>query len=87
MENNRREPQGFGEHTRKRSNENAHEQGWRLNEDERRGLPEGKQDFEGGTDYEYGARDFGDTPVDTKKRAATDNKTRRAGRAVASGKD
>jgi hypothetical protein len=67
------EPRGFSEHTRKASGENAHQQGWGLNEDERRHLPEGKKDYEGGTDYEYGAQDFGDSPVDTSaaKPAAT----------------
>jgi len=60
-----REPQGFGEHTRKRAGENAHEQGWGLNEDERRRRPAGKQNSDGGKDYEYGARDFGDEAVDT----------------------
>ncbi len=59
------EPLGFTEHTRSLAGEFAHEQGWGLNEQERTKLPEEKQDFEGGTDYEYGARDFGDTAVDT----------------------
>ena len=59
------EPVGFGEHTRGLSGEYAHEQGWGLNEEERTRTPETKQDFEGGTDYEYGPRDFGDTAVDT----------------------
>jgi hypothetical protein len=60
-----REPQGFAEHTRKNPSENAHEQGWGLNEEERTRLPKGKQPTDGGTDYDYGAQDFGDTPVDT----------------------
>jgi hypothetical protein len=60
-----REPRGFSEHTRKSPSENAHEQGWGLNEETRTNPPEGKQDWEGGADYEYGARDFGDTAVDT----------------------
>jgi hypothetical protein len=60
------EPRWFGEHTRRRSGENAHEQGWGLNEDERRKIPEQKQNYEGGIDYDYGARDFGDTAVDTR---------------------
>ena len=60
-----REPRGFGEHSRGLAGEYAHEQGWGLNEEERTHQPEAKQDFEGGTDYEYGARDFGDTAVDT----------------------
>ena len=59
------EPLGFTDHTRSLSGEYAHEQGWGLNEEERTKLPEEKQDFEGGTDYDYGARDFGDTAVDT----------------------
>lgn len=59
------EPRGFSEHTRKSPSEQAHEQGWGLNQDERTRLPEGKQDYEGGTDYDYGAQDFGDTAVDT----------------------
>ena len=59
------EPSGFTSHTRSLAGEYAHEQGWGLNEEERTKLPDAKQDFEGGTDYEYGARDFGDTAVDT----------------------
>ncbi len=58
------EPRGFGEHTRKTSSENAHEQGWGLNEDRRRHIPPDQQ-HRGGIDYDYGAQDFGDSPVDT----------------------
>lgn len=58
------EPRGFSEHTRRNSSENAHEQGWGLNEDERRHIT-AAQEHLGGTDYEYGARDFGDLPADT----------------------
>lgn len=58
------EPRGFSEHTRRNSSENAHEQGWGLNEEERRHIPPGQQQ-RGGTDYEYGAQDFGDAPADT----------------------
>ena len=61
------EPRGFGNHTRGLAGEYAHEQGWGLNEEERTRQPEGKQDRDGGTDYEYGARDFGDSPVDTSE--------------------
>lgn len=60
-----REPRGFGEHSRKSPSENAHEQGWGLNEEQRTQLPHGKQPTDGGTDYDDGAQDFGDTPVDT----------------------
>jgi hypothetical protein len=59
------EPRGFSEHTRKRSGKNAHQHGWGLNEEERRRLPQDKQDWQGGSGYEYGAQDFGDTPVKT----------------------
>ncbi len=59
------EPRGFGEHSRGLTGEYAHEQGWGLNEEERRAQPEVKQDADGGTDYDYGARDFGDEAVDT----------------------
>lgn len=59
------EPRGFGEHNRGLSGEYAHEQGWGLDADERTKQPEAPQDSDGGTDYEYGARDFGDEPVNT----------------------
>ena len=61
----RHEPRGFGEHTRGLSGEYAHEQGWGLNEAERTRPNRVPQDTDGGTDYEYGARDFGDEPVNT----------------------
>ena len=60
-----REPLGFTDRTRSLSSEYAHEQGWGLNEEERTAVPTEKQAFEGGTDYDYGARDFGDTAADT----------------------
>ena len=42
----------------------VHEQGWQLDEDERRKQAD-SVDTKGGTDYDYGARDFGDEPVNT----------------------
>lgn len=57
------EPLGFTSHTRSLAGEYAHEQGWGLEEDHRTLLPEEKQS--GGTDYDYGAQDFGDTATDT----------------------
>ena len=63
------EPRGFGQHTRGLSGEYAHEQGWGLDVEERTKLPRGPQDTDGGTDYEYGARDFGDEPVNTARAA------------------
>ena len=56
------EPRGFGEHSRGLAGEYAHEQGWGLNEPERTTQPHGT---DGGSDYDYGARDFGDEAVDT----------------------
>ncbi len=64
-----REPRGLGEHARGLASEYAHEQGWGLEEDQRTKLPEGKQNTDGGTDYEYGAQDFGDEPVDASTTA------------------
>ena len=59
------EPRGFGEHTRGLAGEYAHEQGWGLDEAERTRIAPAPEDVDGGTDYEYGARDFGDEPVNT----------------------
>lgn len=60
------EPRGFAEHTRGLSSEYAHEQGWGLDVEQRTKLPNAPQDADGGTDYEYGARDFGDEPTNTE---------------------
>jgi hypothetical protein len=61
------EPRGFGEHARGLSAEYAHEQGWGINEEERTQEPSEAQDTDGGTNYEYGARDFGDEPLNTER--------------------
>ena len=61
------EPRGFGSHTRGLAGEYAHEQGWGLEEDQRTRLPDTPQDTDGGTNYEYGARDFGDEPVNAAR--------------------
>ncbi len=77
------EPRGFGEHSRGLAGEYAHEQGWGLDEEERTKQPAVAQDTDGGTDYEYGARDFGDEPVNTditpEQRDPTQNAPRRNG--------
>ena len=65
-----REPRGLGEHARGLASEYAHEQGWQLNEEQRIKQPAGKQNTDGGTDYDYGARDFGDEPVNTASQAS-----------------
>ena len=59
------EPRGFGEHTRGLAGEYAHEQGWGIDTEERTRQSTAPQDTDGGTDYEYGAQDFGDEPVNT----------------------
>jgi len=59
----KQEPRGFGEHTRGLSGEYAHEQGWGIEEKQRKQSPSAPQDTDGGGDYNYGARDFGDSPV------------------------
>jgi hypothetical protein len=59
------DPAGFTPRSSGLASERAREQGWQTNEDERRREPEGKRDINGGTDYDYGAQDFGDLPIDT----------------------
>ncbi len=54
------EPRGFGEHTRGLSGEYAHEQGWGLAVEQRTKAP---LNPDGGSNYDYGARDFGDEPI------------------------
>lgn len=66
----KREPAGFTTHTSGLASERAREQGWQTNEEERIRMPQGKQNEDGGTDYDYGARDFGDEPVDTSQDAS-----------------
>jgi hypothetical protein len=65
------EPRGFGEHTRGLAGEYAHEQGWGLNLEQRTHQSPQAEDIDGGSDYEYGARDFGDEPVNTALGART----------------
>lgn len=79
------EPRGFGERTRGLAGEYAHEQGWGLNEEERTHQSAAPQDVDGGNDYEYGARDFGDAPVnvsidrDASERPASEGVTTHSG--------
>ena len=60
-----REPQGFTPRSGRQASEYAREQGWQMNEEERTSTPKEKQPYDGGTDYDYGAQDFGDTAQDT----------------------
>lgn len=59
------EPSGFTPRSSGRASERARQQGWQTNEDERTREPEGNLASAGGTDYDYGAQDFGDRPIDT----------------------
>ena len=63
--NSMRRPKGFSPGLRGPAGENAHEQGWQLNEEERSRTAKSMTGKTGGRDYNYGARDFGDRPVDT----------------------
>ncbi len=77
------EPRGFGEHSRGLASEYAHEQGWGIAEEQRTKQADAPQDSDGGTDYDYGARDFGDEPVNT----AIDHKEVTPHEAAVSGKE
>ena len=57
------EPSGLGAHRHGPAAENAQEQGWDINEQERAEFAR-ERSSSGGTDYDYGAADFGDTPTD-----------------------
>jgi hypothetical protein len=59
------EPKGFSPRSSGLASEYAREQGWGLNEAERSKPAEAKQDYDGGTDYDYGPADFGDTATNT----------------------
>jgi len=59
-----RKPRGFSPGTTGTAGENAHEQGWQLNEEERSKTAKSLVGKTGGTDFNYGAQDFGDTPED-----------------------
>jgi hypothetical protein len=63
--NSMRRPKGFSPGARGPAGENAHEQGWQLNEEERTRVAKSMQGKMGGRDYNYGAREFGDRSVDT----------------------
>jgi hypothetical protein len=63
---NLRQPAGFTTHSSGLASEYAREQGWEMNEEERTKTPSQKQDYDGGSDYSYGARDFGDAAFDAR---------------------
>jgi len=59
-----RTPAGFTPRSGGLASEYAREMGWGLNEPQRAKEPEEKQDADGGTNYDYGAADFGDSAKD-----------------------
>lgn len=69
------EPEGFSTHTRGSSSENARDQGWGLNQNERARDAGGPQNATGGSGYDYGAHDFSDTPSDTREARAIGSST------------
>lgn len=74
-------PKGLGERTRGPAAENAHEEGWGLNEEDRTKKPQGRPDHYGGKGYDYGAQDFGDTPAkrDNPEGASDEPEQKKAG--------
>lgn len=72
---NAKEPAGLGEHRHGHNAEIAHEQGWDLNEDERKKQPQGRPDHYGGKGYDYEAQDFGDTPKKRDNPQGADDNT------------
>jgi hypothetical protein len=59
-----REPAGLGVHNHGPAAEYAQEQGWDTKEEERVQPSASSKERGGGTDYNYGAQDFGDLPKD-----------------------
>ena len=73
----RRNPMGFTPRSGGLTSEYAREQGWDTNEKQRAKTPKEKQQYDGGTDYDYGnAQDFGDTAVDTSSAKPTGSELR-----------
>ncbi len=73
-----RVPQGFTVHSSGLASEYARELGWGINQEERTKTPHQKQNYDGGRNYNYGARDFGDSAADTSsaQTAVESNKSR-----------
>jgi len=64
-------PKGFTVKSGGSASEYARELGWGINEEERTKTPSQKQNYDGGRDYDYGARDFGDSAKDTGSASAS----------------
>ena len=61
----KRVPQGFTVHSSKLASVHARELGWGINEEDRTSTPQQKQNYDGARNYGYGARNFGDTALDS----------------------
>ena len=59
-----RRPRGFSPGARGLAGETAHEQGWQINEEERNKSAKSLQGRTAGRDFNYGAREFRDSPMD-----------------------
>jgi len=68
-----RRPRGFSPGATGKAGENATEQGWQLNEEERSKAAKSMQGKTGGHDYNYGAQDFGDTPEGMRPASRTNS--------------
>jgi hypothetical protein len=73
----RHEPSGFTPRSGGLTSEYAREQGWDIQEEQRAKQSPEKQEYDGGTDYDYGPQDFGDTAADTSSAQPTGNELRR----------
>ena len=62
-----RRPRGFTTQSSGLASEYAREQGWDTNQEQRAQTPSEKQPYDGGRDYDYGAREIGDLAIDTSE--------------------
>jgi hypothetical protein len=69
-------PEGFTPQTSGLASEYARELGWGIKEEERTQTPKEKQNYDGGKNYDYGPRDFGDTAMDTSSAQAPAQSTK-----------
>lgn len=73
------EPRGLDDRNLGPTAEAAHEQGWQINQEQRTSQPSGKPAHYGGTDYNYGAQDLGDTPEDMSQLELPENQAEQPG--------
>jgi hypothetical protein len=71
-------PSGLAENDLGPTAKAAQQQGWEKNEEQRTEQPKGKPAHYGGSEFDYGARDFGDVPEPSPEHGdetANDNKS------------